>query len=375
VQALGIVVDMAHGTAEMVDGVLDASDGVPVWSHSWIREHGGSWQQSGYVARSLSLPSARKVAARGGAVGLWTVRVRGDPAYPVHSVSSYADEIMRMCDLIGPAHVAFGTDMEARGPAPSSLPTRTCARSVTTWPGAAWPMPRCTTSSSATTRASSSRRCRARPAPEGNPMIERTLFNADHDAFRDAFRRFVDKEVAPFHEAWEKQGYVDRELWRKAGANGYLCPTMPEAYGGAGVDKLYSVEQMEELARGGFTGVGFGLHSEIVAPYVLHYGTEDQKQRYLPRLASGEMVGAIAMSEPAAGSDLQGIKSTALRPGRRQLPAQWQQDLHHQRLARRPGDRRSPRPIPAAGAKGTSLLLVEQGMPGFEKGKRLKKLG
>jgi membrane dipeptidase len=112
---LGMVVDMAHGTAELVDGVLAASDSAPVWSHSWIHAHGGSWQQEGYVARSLSLASARKIAARGGAVGLWTVRVRGDPAYPVHSVASYADEIMRMSDLIGPAHVAFGTDMEGAG--------------------------------------------------------------------------------------------------------------------------------------------------------------------------------------------------------------------------------------------------------------------
>src|SRR4051812_20510467 len=120
-------------------------------------------------------------------------------------------------------------------------------------------------------------------------MIARTPFNADHHAFPDAFPPLVDKEGAPLHEAWEEQGYVDRELWRKAGANGYLCPTMPQAYGGAGVDKLYSVVQMEELARGGFTGVGFGLHSEIVAPYILHYGTEEQKQRYLPKLASGEM--------------------------------------------------------------------------------------
>lgn len=205
-------------------------------------------------------------------------------------------------------------------------------------------------------------------------MIERTLFNADHDAFRDAFRRFVEKEVAPFHEAWEETGYVDRELWRKAGANGYLCPTMPEAYGGAGVDKLYSVVQMEELARGGFTGVGFGLHSEIVAPYILHYGTEAQKKRYLPLLASGEMVGAIAMSEPAAGSDLQGIKSTALRQpdgsyllngSKTFITNGWHADLVVV----------VAKTDPAAGAKGTSLLLVERGMKGFEKGKRLKKLG
>ena len=205
-------------------------------------------------------------------------------------------------------------------------------------------------------------------------MIERTLFSPEHETFRDAFRRFVDKEVAPFHAAWEDAGYVDRELWRKAGANGYLCPTMPEEYGGAGVDKLYSVVQMEELARGGFSGVGFGLHSEIVAPYLLHYGTEDQKQRYLPRLASGEMVGAIAMSEPAAGSDLQGIKATALRQAdgsyllsgsKTFITNGWHADLV---IVVAKTD-------PAGGAKGTSLLLVERGMPGFEKGQRLKKLG
>lgn len=205
-------------------------------------------------------------------------------------------------------------------------------------------------------------------------MIERTLFSPEHESFRDAFRRFVDKEVAPFHAAWEEAGYVDRELWRKAGANGYLCPTMPEEYGGAGVDKLYSVVQMEELARGGFSGVGFGLHSEIVAPYLLHYGTADQKQRYLPRLASGEMVGAIAMSEPAAGSDLQGIKATALRQAdgsyllngsKTFITNGWHADLV---IVVAKTD-------PAGGAKGTSLLLVERGMPGFEKGQRLKKLG
>ncbi len=205
-------------------------------------------------------------------------------------------------------------------------------------------------------------------------MIERTLFTPDHEAFRDAFRKFVEKEVAPFHDQWEEEGYVDRALWNKAGANGYLCPTMPEEYGGAGVDKLYSVIQMEELARGGFTGVGFGLHSEIVAPYILHYGTEEQKKRYLPKLASGEMVGAIAMSEPVAGSDLQGIRSTAIRQAdgsyllngsKTFITNGWHADLVVV----------VAKTDPAAGAKGTSLLLVERGMPGFDKGKRLKKLG
>ncbi len=208
-------------------------------------------------------------------------------------------------------------------------------------------------------------------------MIERTLFSAEHEAFRDGFRRFAEKEIAPFHAEWEEQGYVDRAVWRKAGANGYLCMTMPEDYGGAGADKLYSVVQIEELSRGSYSGIGFGLHSEIVAPYLLHYGSEAQKRHYLPRLASGEIIGAIAMSEPAAGSDLQGIKTTALR--RRDAQGEyfllngsktfitngWHADLV---IVVAKTD-------PAAGAKGTSLLLVERGMPGFEKGQRLKKLG
>jgi alkylation response protein AidB-like acyl-CoA dehydrogenase len=205
-------------------------------------------------------------------------------------------------------------------------------------------------------------------------MIERTLFNADHEAFRDSFRRFVEKEIAPHHEAWEEQGYVDRAVWSKAGENGFLCMTLPEAFGGSEADKLYSVVQMEEIARTGFTGIGFGLHSEIVAPYILHYGTEAQKQKYLPKLATGEMVGAIAMSEPAAGSDLQGVKSTAMKQAdgsyllngsKTFITNGWHADLV---IVVAKTD-------PSAGAKGTSLLLVERGMPGFEKGKRLKKLG
>jgi alkylation response protein AidB-like acyl-CoA dehydrogenase len=205
-------------------------------------------------------------------------------------------------------------------------------------------------------------------------MIERSLFNADHQAFRDSFQRFCDKEIAPHHEAWEEQGYVDREVWRKAGQNGFLCMTLPEAYGGADADKLYSVAQMEVLSAGGFSGIGFGLHSEIVAPYILHYGTEAQKRTYLPQLASGEMVGAIAMSEPAAGSDLQGVKTTAIQQpdgsyllngSKTFITNGWHADLV---IVVAKTD-------PAAGAKGTSLFLVERGMPGFEKGKRLKKLG
>jgi len=205
-------------------------------------------------------------------------------------------------------------------------------------------------------------------------MIERTLFSPDHEAFRDSFTRFIDKEIAPFHAQWEDQGYVDRAVWNKAGENGFLCMTMPEEYGGSGADKLYSVIQMEALGKAGFSGIGYCLHSEIVAPYIEHYGTADQKQRYLPRLASGEMIGAIAMSEPAAGSDLQGIKTTAalqadgsylLNGSKTFITNGWHADLVIV----------VAKTNPAAGAKGTSLLLIERGMPGFSVGKRLKKMG
>jgi acyl-CoA dehydrogenase len=205
-------------------------------------------------------------------------------------------------------------------------------------------------------------------------MIQRTLFTAEHEAFRDSFRRFIDKEIAPFHAEWEEQGFVDRAVWHKAGANGFLCMSLPEQYGGSGADKLYSVVQMEEISRTGFSGIGFSLHSEIVAPYLLHYGTPAQKERYLPRLASGEMIGAIAMSEPAAGSDLQGIKATALlqpdgsyllNGSKTFITNGWHADLVVV----------VAKTNPAAGAKGTSLLLIERGMPGFSVGKRLKKLG
>ena len=216
--------------------------------------------------------------------------------------------------------------------------------------------------------------CPTNALSSGQTMISRTLFTIEHESFRDSFKRFMDREIAPFHEAWEEQGYVDREVWQKAGANGFLCMTLPEAYGGTDADKLYSVVQMEELGRAGFTGIGYGLHNEIVAPYILNYGTESQKQKYLPKFASGEMVGAIAMSEPAAGSDLQGVKTSAIKQAdgsyllngsKTFITNGWHADLI---IVVAKTD-------PSAGAKGTSLLLIERGMPGFEKGKRLKKLG
>jgi len=204
-------------------------------------------------------------------------------------------------------------------------------------------------------------------------VIPRTLFAPEHETFRDSVRRFMQEEVVPHDERWQEQGYADKEVWRKAGANGFLCPTMPPEYGGAGADKLYSVVLMEEQARANNSTLGFGLHSEIVAPYLLAYGSEALKKKYLPKMASGEMVGAIAMSEPAAGSDLQGVKTTAQKKGdcyllsgsKTFITNGWNCDIV---IVVAKTD-------PASGAKGTSLLIVDTSMKGFSKGKRLKKMG
>ncbi len=204
-------------------------------------------------------------------------------------------------------------------------------------------------------------------------MIPRKIFSPDHETFRDSVRRFMEQEVAPHDEHWQEQGYADREVWRKAGANGFLCASMPEAYGGAGADKLYSIVLMEEQARANNSTLGFGLHSEIVAPYLLHYGSEALKKKYLPKMAAGEMIGAIAMSEPAAGSDLQGVKTTAigkdgfylLNGSKTFITNGWNCDLV---IVVAKTD-------PAKGAKGTSLIVVDTSMKGFSKGRRLKKMG
>ena len=205
-------------------------------------------------------------------------------------------------------------------------------------------------------------------------MIERTLFSPEHESFRDSFRRFMNAEIAPFHAAWEEQGYVDKAVWGKAGALGFLNMSMPSAFGGADADKLFAIVQIEELSAAGFSGIGYVLHSEIVSPYLLHYATPAQKNTYLPRLSSGEMVGAIAMTEPSAGSDLQGIKTTAslqadgsylLNGSKTYITNGWHSDLVIV----------VAKTNPAAGAKGTSLFLVEANAPGFTKGKPLHKLG
>ncbi|GAB3262254.1 acyl-CoA dehydrogenase family protein [Chitinimonas naiadis] len=204
-------------------------------------------------------------------------------------------------------------------------------------------------------------------------MIARSLFDEEHATFRDSVRRFIQAEVMPQHERWEEQGYVDRDIWHKAAEAGYHCASMPDAYGGAGADIRYSVVLIEEIYRAGATGLGFGLHSEIVAPYLLHYGSEALKQHYLPKMATSEMIAAIAMTEPGAGSDLQGLRTSAVRDGEHYvlngsktfITNGWHADLVIV----------VARTTPEGGSKGTSLFVVDTGMAGFSKGKRLKKVG
>lgn len=204
--------------------------------------------------------------------------------------------------------------------------------------------------------------------------IPRTLFEAEHEQFREAVRRFVVAEVLPHRERHEKQGFIDRDVWVKAGAAGFLCPTMPEAYGGAGADRRYSVVVFEETARlGALSLLGWSLHSDIVAPYLLTYGTEELRRAYLPRMATGEMIGAIAMTEPDAGSDLQGIRTTAVRDGDHYVldgAKTFITNGHHCDLVVVAAKTDASR-----GAAGTTLFVVDTTMPGFTKGRRLEKVG
>ena len=204
--------------------------------------------------------------------------------------------------------------------------------------------------------------------------IPRTIFGDEHRQFAESVDRFIEVEVAPHYERYEEQGYIDREVWLKAGESGYLCTSMPEEYGGAGADKLYSVVLFEQPARRAVQNLlGMLLHSEIVAPYLLHYGSEFLKRKYLPRMATGELIGAIAMTEPAAGSDLQGIRTTAVRDGDHYV-------LNGSKTFITNGFHCDlvivvAKTDPGKGAKGTSLFVVDTTMAGFSKGRRLKKIG
>ena len=204
-------------------------------------------------------------------------------------------------------------------------------------------------------------------------MTEREIFAEEHGIFRDAVKKFFAKECVPHAEEWDKAGVVSREAWKKAGAAGLLCMTTPEEYGGAGADRYYSAILIEEQAYAGLSGPGFSLHSDIVAPYIYSYGSEEQKKKWLPRMASGEVITAIAMTEPGTGSDLQGVKTTAVRDGNELV-------VNGQKTFITNGQNADlvivvAKTDPSQGAKGISLVLVEAEREGFTKGRNLEKLG
>ncbi len=195
----------------------------------------------------------------------------------------------------------------------------------------------------------------------------------DINIFRDATFGFYERECAPHSERWRKAGIVDRNAWNKAGKMGLLCASMPEEYGGAGGDYRHEMIIMEELPRAGVDGFGISLHNAIVAPYIQHYGTEEQKRKWLPKLASGEMVGAIAMTEPGAGSDLQGIRTTAKKSGNGYV-------LNGSKTFITNGGTANLVIVVAntggEGAKGVSLMVVEtDNAEGFKRGRNLDKIG
>ncbi len=204
-------------------------------------------------------------------------------------------------------------------------------------------------------------------------MIPRTVYEAEHELFRETVHRFLEAEAGPHHEQWEKDGQVSRDIWLKAGEQGFLCPQVSQEYGGLGCDFRYNAIVDEAVGSTGFSGIGWGLHSDIVAPYIEHYGSEEQKKHWLPKMVSGEVITAIAMSEPGAGSDLQGIKTTAVRDG-----DDWV--LNGSKIFITNGYMADmvivvAKTDPKAGAKGTSLFLVPAETEGFEKGNKLQKVG
>jgi acyl-CoA dehydrogenase len=204
-------------------------------------------------------------------------------------------------------------------------------------------------------------------------MIPRTLFRDEHEMFRESVRKFVEKEIVPFHAQWERDGIVPRELWRKAGERGMLCCTVPEEYGGLGLDYLFDVVVFEELWRAGASGPGFLIHTDLVATYILSFGTEAQKKKFLPKMVSGEWIGSLGLTEPHAGSDLKAIKTRAIRDGNGFL-------INGQKVFISNGQLcdvlvLATKTDAEAGAKGVTLFLVEGDRAGFRRGKNLDKLG
>lgn len=204
-------------------------------------------------------------------------------------------------------------------------------------------------------------------------MIKRSLFSEEHEMFRDTVRKFIDREIRPYHHQWEKDGIVPRELWLKAGAAGLLCCTVPEEYGGLGLDYLFDVIVFEEIARCGYTGPGFLIHCDLVATYIKSFGTEAQKKQWLPRMVSGEAIGALGMTEPHAGSDLKNIRTRAMRDGDDYV-------INGQKVFISNGQMCDVLVLATktdrdGGAKGVTLFLVDASLPGFKRGKNLEKLG
>ncbi len=200
----------------------------------------------------------------------------------------------------------------------------------------------------------------------------RTAYDADLDLFRDQVRKFFDKELYPHLDRWEEEGIVDREFWKAYGAAGLLCPQVPAEYGGLGLDYRYNAVIGEELSYAG-SSAGVTLQSDITVDYIINYGSEEQKQRLLPGMVSGEIVTAIAMTEPGTGSDLQGVKTTAIRDGNHYV-------LNGSKTYITNGQNADvvivvAKTDPSLGSKGISLILVERGTPGFERGRNLDKVG
>jgi len=205
--------------------------------------------------------------------------------------------------------------------------------------------------------------------------MDRTLFDADHVTFRQSFRQFVEREIKPHQQRWREQGMVDREIWRKAGAQGFLCPWLDDKYGGAGGDFLHSVIIMEELARAYESGFAMGLHSDIIVPYIYSFGNEEQKQKWLPGCASGEIVTALAMTEPGTGSDLASIATFAKKDGDDYVINGAKTFISNGQLCDLIVVAAKTDPDPANAHRGISLFVVEANRKGFARGKRLHKMG
>lgn len=205
--------------------------------------------------------------------------------------------------------------------------------------------------------------------------MDRTLFSEEHELFRKSFRKFLEREVVPHQDRWRAQGIVDRDAWRKAGAEGFLCPWMEEAYGGAGGDFLHSVVIMEELAKVYESGFALSLHSDVIVPYLHTFGDDEQKKRWLPGCASGELVTAIAMTEPGSGSDLAAIATTARRDGDDYVLNGSKTFISNGILCDLCIVAARTENAPGEPHRSLSLFVVEANRPGFQKGKKLAKMG